>query len=125
MGPNGSSRLRVRVAVRCCSAPTSPGAQARIAKANFLGRAASFPLGPFLLATVLACPAYFALCVRSGDARYIAMLKPIAIGEAIPRAQREARAQQMLERYVELLEEVCERYPYQWFNFFDFWEEGV
>ncbi len=101
-----------------------PGAQARIATASFLGHAANFSLGPFLLAAVMGCPAYFALCVRSGDARYTAMLRPISRGERVSRSQREACAQQMLERYVALLEEVCERYPYQWFNFFDFWEEG-
>jgi len=104
---------------------TPPGEKARTATASFLGRAAEFPLGPFLLAAVMGCPVYFALCVRSADARYTAMLRPIASGEPVPRAQREAYARQLLERYVVLLEEVCERHPYQWFNFFDFWGEGV
>lgn len=103
---------------------TPPGAQDRVATASFLGQAAKFPLGPFLLAAVLGCPVYFALCVRDADARYTAILRQISRGERVPREKREACAQRMLERYVRLLEEVCERYPYQWFNFFDFWQEG-
>jgi len=102
----------------------SPGAwEGPSASASFLGRDARFPLGAFRLATVLGCPVYFALCVRSGDARYTAMLRPISSGERSARADREKGARLLLERYVALLEEICERHPYQWFNFFDFWEE--
>jgi predicted LPLAT superfamily acyltransferase len=90
---------------------------------SFLGRDARFPLGPFRLAAVLGCPVYFALCVRSGDARYTAMLRPISRGERSSRADRSKAVRQLLERYVAQVEQVCERHPYQWFNFFDFWEE--
>jgi predicted LPLAT superfamily acyltransferase len=101
-----------------------PGSGGPVASADFFGSPANFPLGSFLLAVVLGCPVYFALCVRSGDARYIGILRQISSGERIPRSERIAGARRMLASYVVLLEEVCERYPYQWFNFFDFWEEG-
>jgi predicted LPLAT superfamily acyltransferase len=103
---------------------TPPGVEAQVESVDFFGRAANFPLGPFLLAGVMGCPVYFALCVRSGDGCYTGILRPISHGERIPRAERDQGARRMLVSYVSLLEEVCERYPYQWFNFFDFWEEG-
>ena len=100
-----------------------PGAGARRAAVPFLGREARFPLGPFLLAGVLGCPVYLALCVRSGDARYTTVLRPLAGAERVRRAGREAFARELLGRYVARIEETCRRLPYQWFNFFDFWEE--
>ena len=104
---------------------TPPGVESPVAAVDFLGRAANFPLGPFLLAGVLGCPVYFALCVRVGEARYSGILRPISPGGRVPRGMRDEEARRALASYVALIEEICERYPYQWFNFFDFWEEGA
>lgn len=99
-----------------------PGTGARTAEASFLGHAARFPLSPFLLAGVLGCPVYLALCVRTGVAQYTSIMRPIAPPERPPRAERDKRARELLARYAALLEETCQRHPLQWFNFFDFWE---
>jgi predicted LPLAT superfamily acyltransferase len=100
-----------------------PGAAARSAPASFLGREASFPLGPFLLAGVLGCPVYVAYCVRTGDARYTTVMRALAPATRVPRPEREAWARELLLRFVAQIEETCRRHPYQWFNFFDFWRE--
>ena len=99
-----------------------PGEHARVATASFLGRPARFPLGPFLLAGLLGCPVLLSLCLRTGDARYQTMVKPLTQGEVVPRAEREQRARELLEVYVRSLEEACRRAPEQWFNFYDFWD---
>lgn len=102
----------------------APGGVERTEAARFLGESARFPLGPFLLAATLGYPVYLSLCVRTGDARYTAVMRPIAAEpKRAPRAERDRRARELLTRYVALLEEICLRYPFQWFNFFDFWEE--
>lgn len=102
-----------------------PGGVASSARVPFLGRDARFPLGPFLLAGVLGCPVHLALCLRRGDARYTTMLRPLAPGVRIRRAEREAWARALLCAYASRLEEICRSHPYQWFNFFDFWEEEL
>ena len=102
-----------------------PAAAARSEEVPFLGREARFPLGPFLLAGVLGCPVHLALCVRRGDARYTTVMRPLTPGRRIARSEREAWARELLRRYVRLVEQFCRRHPYQWFNFFDFWEEGA
>jgi predicted LPLAT superfamily acyltransferase len=99
-----------------------PGEHTRVAKASFLGRPARFPLGPFLLAGLLGCPVLLSLCLRTGDARYETVVKPLTQGEVVPRAEREKYARELLEAYARSLEEVCCRAPRQWFNFYDFWD---
>jgi predicted LPLAT superfamily acyltransferase len=99
-----------------------PGAQTRVASASFLGRQARFPLGPFLLAGLLGCPIVLTLCLRTGDARYETVVKPLTEGEVVPRAEREKRARELLATYARSLEEACSRAPSQWFNFYDFWD---
>ena len=92
---------------------------------TFLGRRARFPLGPFLLQTVIGCPMIFTGCVRTGPARYRASAVPFAPGGVIPRSDRRKTAEELAQRYAHALEQSCLRAPYQWFNFFDFWpEEG-
>jgi predicted LPLAT superfamily acyltransferase len=98
-----------------------PGHGGRVAEAAFLGRPAPFPLAPFLLAVTLGCPVVFTLCLRTADASYRTVLRPLSDGGRIPRAEREKAARELLERYVGMLERWCLRYPWQWFNFYDFW----
>ena len=99
-----------------------PGEHGRVATASFLGRPARFPLGPFLLAGLLGCPVLLSLCLRTGDARYETVVKPLTQGDVVPRAEREKRARELLEAYARSLEEACCRAPRQWFNFYDFWD---
>jgi predicted LPLAT superfamily acyltransferase len=90
--------------------------------ASFLGRPARFPLGPFLLAGLLGCPVLLTLCLRTDDARYQTVVKPLTPGQVVPRAEREKCAGELLEAYARMLEEACCRAPRQWFNFYEFWD---
>ncbi len=101
----------------------APGKRARCAQVTFLGESAPFPMGPFTLAGLLDCPVLMALCLRTGDCRYRTVLRPLREAGPIPRGEREKRAQELLAQYVGLLETYCHRFPYEWFNFFDFWND--
>ena len=98
------------------------GAGARSAVVPFLGRPAGFPTTAFDLATLLGCPLLLALCVRLGEARYQSIAEVLYEGGRLSRGAREARARALLERYVGRLEAWCVRAPYQWFNFYEFWQ---
>jgi len=98
-----------------------PGPGVRAADATFLGRSARFPMGPFLLAGTLGCPVLMALCIRTGIARYHTVLRPLRGAGRIPRGERTKRAQELMGQYISVLETYCERYPLEWFNFFEFW----
>lgn len=98
-----------------------PGSREDVEVVEFLGRPARFPLGPFLLACTLGCPLLTSMCVRTGDDRYEAVVEILTTGERIPRRERRQRARQLLQAYVATLESYCARWPFQWFNFYDYW----
>ncbi|MEX2208501.1 MAG: hypothetical protein WEF50_19960 [Myxococcota bacterium] len=102
-----------------------PSEQERTVSVPFLGREARFPLGPFLLQGVLGCPMLYTSCIRTGPARYTARTQEFAPAGAVPRAEREKRAEQLAQKYAEILEGGCVEAPYQWFNFYEFWRDGA
>lgn len=90
---------------------------------NFLGYPASFAIGPWVLASILECPVYFLFCLRRAhDAGFDLHLDLITEQLKLPRRQRQQAIQEVLGCYVAKLETLCQRYPYQWFNFYPFWQ---
>lgn len=92
----------------------------RVAFARFLGAQAPFPVGPYILASVLKCPAYvmFALCGGRGADIYFEILRDSI---CLPRQNRRDSLAALAADYAARLEQFCLRAPLQWFNFYDFW----
>lgn len=88
---------------------------------EFLGRPALFPLGPMRAAAVLRRPVFFMLGLYQGGNRYHAVFEPLADFTGMRSSEREAAVEEAIRRYAALLEKYCRAYPYNWFNFFDFW----
>lgn len=88
--------------------------------ANFLGRAADFPLGPFMLAALLRRPVFFLCCVKTGN-RYDIHLQPLADRLVMKRGQREASLQPYVQQFADMLGAFARQFPLQWGNFYDFW----
>ena len=91
----------------------------------FLGRPALFNDGPFRLAALLRRKVFFMAGLYAGGARYDVLFEPLAdFSERLSDpAERERRIRAALESYVARLEALCRAYPYNWFNFHDFWLE--
>ncbi|HVY25412.1 MAG TPA: hypothetical protein VHB79_02630 [Polyangiaceae bacterium] len=100
----------------------SEGRPARVTFAPFLGHQAPFPQGPFILGSLLGCPAFTLFCVRRGR-RFEATFEPFAEPLLLPRRDRERALADYTARYAERLEERCRSAPLQWFNFFPFWSQ--
>ena len=101
-----------------------PSEQHRTVSVSFLGRQAQFPLGPYLLQGVLGCPMLLTTCVRVGPARYRATTVSFAPAGVVPRGERQKYAEQQAQRFAEALERGILETPYQWFNFFRFWDSA-
>lgn len=88
----------------------------------FLGEAAEFPVGPFRMAAILRRPVLFMVVLYGGGKRYDIHFETLADFSCIPAGGREAAVQAAMARYAVLLEVHCRAAPYNWFNFFDFWQ---
>lgn len=91
----------------------------------FLGAPARFPTGPFRMAAMLGQPVYFMTGRYCSGNRYEVHFEPLADFTGVSRSQRGAAVEGALQQYVATLERHCKAAPYNWFNFFDFWEPAA
>ena len=106
---------------------TSPNSKEKNLKINFLGKDASFPYGVFLMPALMKVPVYFMFGLRSRlsifNPKQNVYIEKCHTDFDCPRSDREARIVQCCGEFVARLEKFCILYPYQWYNFFDFWRE--
>jgi predicted LPLAT superfamily acyltransferase len=93
----------------------------RVVRAPFLGADASFPAGPFLMASMLKAPVYLTFGLSRGSNRYDLYCEPFADRIDLPRGDRRAALASWVEKYAERLEHYTREAPDNWFNFYDFW----
>lgn len=92
--------------------------------AQFLGGPTQFPQGPFVLAAALRCPVYTLLCTRL-NGKHSVQVRALSDEVAMPRRNRQAALQTLVQHYADALEAVVLAAPYQWFNFYDYWPEDT
>lgn len=92
----------------------------RVAVVDFLGAQAAFPVGPYVLASVLQCPVYLLFSMRHG-ARSAVYFEAFRDAVHLPRQARDVSLAALAAEYAGRLEKHCMHAPLQWFNFYDFW----
>lgn len=92
----------------------------RVAWIPFLGELAPFPVGPYVLASLLKCPTYFLFSLRHGD-RYRVHFHKLTDRVVLPRRNRNEALESYAREFVRALEHHTKQAPLQWFNFYDFW----
>ncbi len=102
--------------------PGDPAAH-RITMAPFLGKMAPFPQGPWIIASLLGCPVFWTCGIRTGKGRYRVMARLLADQVVLPRGRREESLKKYLSAYTTTLEALCLEQPFQWFNFYDYWQK--
>ncbi|MEP3208024.1 MAG: lipid A biosynthesis acyltransferase [Maribacter sp.] len=87
----------------------------KVLNETFLGKEASFPMGPYLLASRLNMPVLFVYFMKGEKRHYDLYART---------AQFKARdAQGLLKEYTQSMEWILKKYPLQWFNYYDFWKD--
>lgn len=128
VGPDTAIRLQQAVergeVVVIAGDRTPESGSGRLSAAPFLGHEAPFPQGPYILASLLKCPVLLLFCVKQ-EGRYRISFEPFADRLTLPRARRAEVLEDCVWRFAAKLEGHAKRAPYQWFNFFDFWRQGV
>jgi predicted LPLAT superfamily acyltransferase len=93
-----------------------------VCAAEFLGNAANFPIGPFVLARLLQCPVYLMHCYLL-DGQYVLRFDQFAECVKPSRVSGRVSYAREVQQFAAALESEIIRAPLQWFNFYDFWNE--
>ncbi|MCC9017860.1 MULTISPECIES: lipid A biosynthesis acyltransferase [Flavobacterium] len=80
---------------------------------NLLGKEANFPAGPFLIASRLKVPVVFVYVMKEPNLHYHLYAREAA--------SKHRDEKGLLKEYVQSVETILQKYPLQWFNYFDFW----
>lgn len=90
----------------------------------FFGRRARFPTAPLSIAMVTQAPIFLVFGLYEGGNRYRLVFERFATPERVDRRQRQAALAELIARYAGRLEHYARQYPYNWYNFYDFWNEA-
>lgn len=86
----------------------------------FLGKNAKIPASPFILAGSAGCAVVPLLTAKSGKNS-----NEVLIGNPVwpTRRPNAAQLEEMAGAFVKMIKEYVYKYPYQWYNFYNFWNE--
>jgi len=90
--------------------------------APFLGADAAFPASPWLLAATLKVPVVLCFGLYGGANRYDLHFEALGGMIAIDRRERPAELRRIVAHFASRLEHYTRMAPYNWFNFYDFWQ---
>jgi predicted LPLAT superfamily acyltransferase len=88
---------------------------AKIFTINFMGDPVKFPQGPFKLAARNSIPVLFVHIMREKKFHYHFYAKPYN--------PEKNDAKNLLKAYLENLEIMLKKYPLQWYNYYDYWND--
>ncbi|QPB43510.1 LpxL/LpxP family acyltransferase [Rodentibacter haemolyticus] len=89
---------------------------------NFLGKAAEFPEGAWLLAALLKAPINTIFSLKE-NGKYRLKLRHFSSGITGRAKVREQHIHHVMQQYADLLAKECAKNPHLWFNFYDFWQQ--
>lgn len=89
--------------------------------ADFLGKPAPFPKGPFILSSVLGFPVYLIWGLKP-NGRFQFYFEHFSDKIILPRKDRASALSAIVQDYAARLEHYCLISPLDWFNFYDFWQ---
>ena len=91
----------------------------------FLGEDALLPTGAYILGTILQAPVWTMICTRSSDghARYRFAFEKLWEPHPVKRGERSELFGRIARAYAGALARTLRECPYDWFNFFDFWDK--
>ena len=90
----------------------------RTLTSDFLGKAARFPAGPFVLAAQFKVPVCYVFAMKEGRTHYHFYSTGI---KTYDYGDKTTAMHQMLSDFTAEMEKKVKQYPEQWYNYYDFW----
>lgn len=91
----------------------------------FLGGAAAFPIGGYVMAAIAGVPIVTVFSLREPGGHYHFFGFPPVPPHHPPHHQRDAHLRACATQFAERLEAIVKRDPFQWYNFFPFWDDNA
>jgi predicted LPLAT superfamily acyltransferase len=89
---------------------------------TFLGEKALFPTGPFYLAMKYGIPVSFVFALKEGPRHYhFYATSPRYYPQQTSPGKRDEMLRMLIADYVHAMESKLRQYPFQWFNYYNFW----
>ncbi len=92
---------------------------------TILGDEVNLPLGPFRLAALLKQKVMFMTGLYLGRNHYSIHFHQLADFSNLEKSQRDTAVKTAVVEYASLIDYYCHAAPYNWFNFFDFWQKST
>lgn len=126
IGVETAVRMREKLAegnlIAIAADRTSAHSRGRCIPQEFLGESAQFPEGAFILAYILKAPVYFIFAVREKDLD-LASPYEFHVIRARTAIKRKSDIPKLAEEFSRNLEKFCLKHPFQWYNFYHFWQK--
>jgi len=100
--------------------PTGAG---KTLRCEFLSASAAFPIGAIQLAAIMQCPIILLFGLYRGGNRYDVHFELLTDRVATDRTTRAQDIEHWTRAYVKRLEYYTRAAPYNWFNFYPFWDD--
>jgi predicted LPLAT superfamily acyltransferase len=97
-------------------------ADERCVEVQFMGGTARLPQGPWMMAAALGVPVILGFGLYRGGSRYATHFELLSQRIELPRQRRAEAMQEVAQRYASRLEHYTRLAPYNWFNYYAFWQ---
>ena len=94
----------------------------RTVSVDFLGAKANLPIGPYMLGKLLQCEVQLMFSYRKNK-KVVFERIPFAAQITLPRGQSDRALIEYAQQFAHALEKQVEQAPYQWFNFYPYWDK--
>jgi len=91
---------------------------------NLLGERVAMTAGPITLASILQVPVILFYGVYLGANKYSIFIENLSDSIVAPRKNRSQVVAQYMQQYSNAMEIKMKQYPYNWFNFFDYFGDN-
>lgn len=97
--------------------------KSKVFTTQFLGHSATFPLGVFHIASSLDVPILTIFVVKEKYKVYKVYISELQVDREVQNKHKTAEL--LGNAYVHNLERILQKYPNQWYNFYQFWDSKV
>lgn len=95
----------------------------KTAHCTLLGGDIELPAAPILIAAALKVPVIVFFGIYQGGNRYQIHFELLSENITLDRNNRQQDIQYWLQQYANIMEKHIKQAPYNWFNFYDYWQE--